>query len=78
MDLRALKNISLCPVCPPVRASGDSGACATYLDVLDEHFFTPQPREFVENLARVVVLDDAADGVVCATDPTLGFKLDIG
>ena len=50
----------------------------THPQILDEHLLAPQPRELVENLACMVVLDDAANGVVRAADPALGLEVDVG
>lgn len=50
----------------------------TYQDVLDSHFLTPESRQLVQDLTGVLVLDSAANSVVCTADPALGLEFNVG
>ena len=80
MARQALKKSSFWPVyigklvSSHVEARGDN---ITDLGVPKVHFLAPEARQVIENFTGAVIFDDATNCVVRASDPALGFKLDV-
>lgn len=50
----------------------------THVDILDVHLAVPKARQLIQDLPSLLILDHAADGIICAREVTFGLEFNVG